>query len=226
LHGGAESQRHRAPSHVAPILGPIEPPDGSSPMEALLFEAPSLASSLAWSTPAGVPLSPDQDGRTGHAKSSPAGCGSSSPRSPGELSRVSYRSTQTRGSSGPDEDARPCENTALPSVNRVWTNAECLWMIRLMGVAYAYELRRGEEVLSTGRLTTEGELRPGDELALHTNSASSAYAVNSSCLGRLARTALTTSSHPRRSGNQRRERSETPPQSVSERGSVAALRRP
>jgi hypothetical protein len=39
-------------------------------------------------------------------------------------------------------------------------------MIRLMGVAYAYELRRGEQVLSTGRLTTEGELRPGDELAL------------------------------------------------------------
>jgi hypothetical protein len=35
-----------------------------------------------------------------------------------------------------------------------------------MGVAYAYELRRGEEILSTGRLTTEGELGPGDELAL------------------------------------------------------------
>jgi hypothetical protein len=39
-------------------------------------------------------------------------------------------------------------------------------MILLMGVAYAYELRRGEEVLSTGRLTTESELGPEDELAL------------------------------------------------------------
>jgi hypothetical protein len=41
-----------------------------------------------------------------------------------------------------------------------------MWMILLMGMAYAYELRRGEEVLSTGRLMTEGELGRGDELAL------------------------------------------------------------
>jgi hypothetical protein len=39
-------------------------------------------------------------------------------------------------------------------------------MMLHVGLAYAYELRRGEEVLSTGRLTTEGELGLGDELAL------------------------------------------------------------
>ena len=35
-----------------------------------------------------------------------------------------------------------------------------------MGVAYAYELRRGEEILSTGRLTAEHELVPGDEMTV------------------------------------------------------------
>jgi hypothetical protein len=35
-----------------------------------------------------------------------------------------------------------------------------------VGVAYAYELRRGDEILSTGRLTAERELAPGDEVAV------------------------------------------------------------
>ena len=35
-----------------------------------------------------------------------------------------------------------------------------------MGAAYAYELQRGEEILSTGRLTTDCELVPGDQLAV------------------------------------------------------------
>jgi hypothetical protein len=39
-------------------------------------------------------------------------------------------------------------------------------MILLVGAAYAYELRRGTEVLSTGRLTSECELGPCDELAI------------------------------------------------------------
>ena len=39
-------------------------------------------------------------------------------------------------------------------------------MIPIVGVAYAYELRRGEEILSTGRLTIEQELAPGDELTI------------------------------------------------------------
>jgi hypothetical protein len=32
--------------------------------------------------------------------------------------------------------------------------------------AYAYELRNGEEILSTGWLTAERELAPGDEITL------------------------------------------------------------
>jgi hypothetical protein len=35
-----------------------------------------------------------------------------------------------------------------------------------VAVAYAYELRRGGEIVSTGRLTVEEELEPGDELTL------------------------------------------------------------
>jgi hypothetical protein len=33
-------------------------------------------------------------------------------------------------------------------------------------VAYAYELRRAEEILSTGHLTAEQELAPGDQVAV------------------------------------------------------------
>jgi hypothetical protein len=36
----------------------------------------------------------------------------------------------------------------------------------LVGAAYAYELRRGEEILSTGRLTAEHELARGDEVTV------------------------------------------------------------
>jgi hypothetical protein len=39
-------------------------------------------------------------------------------------------------------------------------------MIPAVATAYAYELRRGEDVLSTGRLTAEHDLAPGDELAV------------------------------------------------------------
>lgn len=35
-----------------------------------------------------------------------------------------------------------------------------------MGAAYAYELRHGTEIFSTGRLTSERELGPGDEIAV------------------------------------------------------------
>ena len=35
-----------------------------------------------------------------------------------------------------------------------------------MGTASAYELRRGEEILSTGRLTTDCEPVPGDQIAV------------------------------------------------------------
>jgi hypothetical protein len=42
-----------------------------------------------------------------------------------------------------------------------------LWMIaRVVAHAYAYELRRGEEILSTGWLMAEEELAPGDEITL------------------------------------------------------------
>ncbi|MBD0291151.1 MAG: hypothetical protein ICV74_07840 [Thermoleophilia bacterium] len=33
-----------------------------------------------------------------------------------------------------------------------------------MGAVYAYELRRGKEIFSTGRLASEHELSPGDEV--------------------------------------------------------------
>jgi hypothetical protein len=36
----------------------------------------------------------------------------------------------------------------------------------VVGVAYAYELRRGGEILSTGRLTMDDELAPGDEVTV------------------------------------------------------------
>jgi hypothetical protein len=36
----------------------------------------------------------------------------------------------------------------------------------LVGAAYAYELRCGEEIFSTGRLTVERELSPGDEVTV------------------------------------------------------------
>jgi hypothetical protein len=51
-------------------------------------------------------------------------------------------------------------------VNRLWTKRHRLWMMALVGPAYAYELRRGEEILSTGRLTSEEELAPGDEVTI------------------------------------------------------------
>jgi hypothetical protein len=35
-----------------------------------------------------------------------------------------------------------------------------------VATAYAYELRRGEHTISTGRLTAERELSPGDELTV------------------------------------------------------------
>jgi hypothetical protein len=35
-----------------------------------------------------------------------------------------------------------------------------------VAAAYAYELRRGEDILSTGRLTAERDLAPGDELTV------------------------------------------------------------
>jgi hypothetical protein len=49
----------------------------------------------------------------------------------------------------------------------LWTSATPVWMIaRAVAQAYAYELRRGEEILSTGWLTAEEELAPGDEITL------------------------------------------------------------
>jgi hypothetical protein len=36
----------------------------------------------------------------------------------------------------------------------------------LVDGAYAYELRRGEEIVSTGRLMAERELAPGDEVSV------------------------------------------------------------
>jgi hypothetical protein len=39
-------------------------------------------------------------------------------------------------------------------------------MILSVPTAYAYELRRGEDTFSTGRLTAERELAPGDELTV------------------------------------------------------------
>jgi hypothetical protein len=39
-------------------------------------------------------------------------------------------------------------------------------MIPLVGAAYAYELRRGEEVVSTGRLMADDELAIGEKLMI------------------------------------------------------------
>jgi hypothetical protein len=39
-------------------------------------------------------------------------------------------------------------------------------MIPLVGAAYAYELRRGEEVVSTGRLMADDELAIGEQLMI------------------------------------------------------------
>ena len=39
-------------------------------------------------------------------------------------------------------------------------------MMGVVGAAYAYELRRGEKLLSTGRLTSEEQLLPGDEVTI------------------------------------------------------------
>jgi sorbitol-specific phosphotransferase system component IIA len=39
-------------------------------------------------------------------------------------------------------------------------------MISSLAQAYAYELRRGGVILSTGLLTAEQELAPGDEITL------------------------------------------------------------
>jgi hypothetical protein len=51
-------------------------------------------------------------------------------------------------------------------LNRLWTNLHGLWMMVVVGAAYAYELRRGDQVLSTGRLTMDDELAPGDEVTV------------------------------------------------------------
>jgi hypothetical protein len=58
--------------------------------------------------------------------------------------------------------AHPCENF----LNRLWTNLHGLWMMAVVGAAYAYELRQGDQVLSTGRLTMDDELVPGDEVTV------------------------------------------------------------
>jgi hypothetical protein len=39
-------------------------------------------------------------------------------------------------------------------------------MMALVGAAYAYELRQGDRILSTGRLTMDYELVPGDEVTV------------------------------------------------------------
>lgn len=36
----------------------------------------------------------------------------------------------------------------------------------VVGAAYAYELRQGDRVLSTGRFTVDEELAPGDEVSV------------------------------------------------------------
>jgi hypothetical protein len=51
-------------------------------------------------------------------------------------------------------------------VHSLWTSTPTSVDDARVGVAYAYELRRGEEILSTGRLTAERELVPGDEAAV------------------------------------------------------------
>ena len=51
-------------------------------------------------------------------------------------------------------------------LNRLWTNLHGLWIMPMVGTAYAYELRQGDQVLSTGRLTMDDELAPGDEVTV------------------------------------------------------------
>ena len=51
-------------------------------------------------------------------------------------------------------------------LNRLWTNLRRLWMMLVVGAAYAYELRQSDQVVSTGRLTMEDQLAPGDELTV------------------------------------------------------------
>jgi hypothetical protein len=41
-----------------------------------------------------------------------------------------------------------------------------LWIMPVVGAAYAYELRQGDRILSTGRLTVDEELAPGDEVSV------------------------------------------------------------
>ena len=51
-------------------------------------------------------------------------------------------------------------------LNRLWTNLHGLWIMPMVVTAYAYELRQGDQVLSTGRLTMDDELAPGDEVTV------------------------------------------------------------
>jgi hypothetical protein len=51
-------------------------------------------------------------------------------------------------------------------LNRLWTNLHRLWIMPVVGAAYTYELRQGDQVLSTGRLTMDDELAPGDEVTV------------------------------------------------------------
>ena len=51
-------------------------------------------------------------------------------------------------------------------LNRLWTNLRRLWMMVVVGAAYAYELRQADRVVSTGRLTMEDQLELGDELTV------------------------------------------------------------
>lgn len=51
-------------------------------------------------------------------------------------------------------------------MNRAVDKAATLVDHALVGAAYAYELRLGEEIFSTGRLAVERELAPGDEVTV------------------------------------------------------------
>jgi hypothetical protein len=48
----------------------------------------------------------------------------------------------------------------------LWTKLHRLWMMVVVGAAYAYELRQDDQVLSTGRLTMDDALAPGDEVTV------------------------------------------------------------
>ena len=61
---------------------------------------------------------------------------------------------------------RPARGRGENFLNRLWTNLHGLWMMVGVGAAYAYELRQGNQVLSTGRLTMDDELAPGDEVTV------------------------------------------------------------